>query len=83
MTTHNSLKFEILRLSIFLVFLLSYILVFFHRMAPGVASSDLMEAFNTTGTSLGALASMYFIIYAVMQLPSGVLADTLGVRKTV
>jgi sugar phosphate permease len=58
-------------------------LVFFHRMAPAVISADLMKAFNTSGAALGSLAAMYFYIYTVMQIPAGVLADTLGARVTV
>ena len=34
-----------------------------------------------SGTALGALAATYFYVYAAMQVPSGVLADTLGPRK--
>ncbi len=58
-------------------------LVFFHRMAPAVISSDLMKAFNTSGAALGSLAAMYFYIYTAMQIPAGVLADTLGARITI
>ena len=35
-----------------------------------------------SGAALGALAATYFYVYAVMQVPSGVLADTLGPRRT-
>ena len=34
-----------------------------------------------TGAALGALAATYFYVYTVMQLPTGVLADTLGPRR--
>ncbi len=63
--------------------MLAYLQNYFHRTAPGVLSRDLMASFNTTGASLGALASMYFYIYAAMQIPSGVIADTLGTRAGV
>jgi sugar phosphate permease len=58
-------------------------LVFFHRMAPAVISADLMKAFSTSGAQLGSLAAMYFYIYTLMQIPAGVLADTLGARFTI
>ena len=58
-------------------------LAFFHRMAPAVISSDLMKTFNTSGAALGSLAAMYFYIYTAMQIPAGVLADTLGARATI
>ena len=68
---------------IFSVMILTYILVYFHRMAPGAVSEYLMSAFNTTGTKLGTLSAIYFFVYAFMQLPSGVIADTLGTRTSV
>jgi len=76
-------RFLIARWSIFTILILTYMLVFFHRMAPAVISADLMKAFNTSGAQLGSLAAMYFYIYTAMQIPAGVLADTLGARLTV
>jgi len=73
-------RFQHTRWRIFALLILAYMIVFFHRMAPGVVASDLMAAFHTTGAELGSLAAMYYYIYTAMQLPSGVLADTLGPR---
>ncbi|MDI6706122.1 MAG: MFS transporter [Bacillota bacterium] len=61
----------------------SYIIVFFHRIAAAVVADNLMAEFGVTGAVLGNLGAMYFYIYMVMQIPSGILADTLGARKTV
>lgn len=74
-------RFHRVRLLIYCVLAVSYMLVFFHRIAPGVVAADLMHAFNTTGAALGSLAAIYFYVYAAMQIPAGVLADTLGVRR--
>jgi len=74
-------RFHRVRLIIYGVLAVSYMLVFFHRIAPGVVAADLMRAFDTTGAALGSLAAIYFYIYAAMQIPAGVLADTLGVRR--
>lgn len=71
------------RWTIFCLLVASYIMVFFHRMAPGVVSADLMQSFHTTGAALGSLAATYYYIYTAMQIPSGVLADTLGPRSSV
>ena len=68
---------------IFSVMILTYVLVYFHRMAPGAVSEYLMAAFETTGTKLGTLSAIYFFVYACMQLPSGVIADTLGTRTSI
>ena len=54
---------------------------FFHRVAPAALAGELTRTFEVSGAALGALAATYFYIYAVMQLPTGVLADTLGPRK--
>lgn len=56
-------------------------IAFFHRVAPGAIAPDLQTAFGVSGAALGALAATYFYIYAAMQLPTGVLVDTLGPRK--
>ncbi len=69
--------------SIFSVLILTYILVYFHRMAPGVVSEYLMGAFQASGAALGALSAIYFFVYAFMQIPSGIIADTLGTRMSV
>lgn len=79
----STLGFTFAKWSIFSVLILSYILVYFHRMAPGVVSQYLMEAFATTGAQLGTLSAIYFFVYACMQIPSGVIADTLGTRVSV
>lgn len=60
------------------VFFVSY----FHRVAPAVVAKELMAEFRTTGAVLGILAAGYLHIYAVMQIPVGVLADVAGPRGT-
>ncbi len=76
-------RFQRLRWSIYAILILAYMSVFFHRMAPAVVSAELMSTFNTTGAALGSLAAMYYYIYTAMQLPAGVLADTVGTRVVV
>jgi len=65
------------------ILVVSYMLVFFHRMAPGAVAAELMQTFQTTGAALGSLAATYYYIYTAMQVPSGILADTLGPRISV
>jgi sugar phosphate permease len=79
----RDMKFEAARWSIFAILISTYILVYFHRMAPGVVSEYLMADFQTTGSRLGVLSAIYFFVYAAMQIPSGVLADTLGTRTSI
>lgn len=60
---------------------LAYVLSFFQRFAPAAISQDLATAFQTTAASLGVLAATYFWVYTVMQVPTGILVDTLGPRR--
>jgi MFS family permease len=57
--------------------------VFFHRLCPAVIALDIQSSFGITGTLLGVLGSAYFYSYAIMQLPTGLMADSWGPRKTV
>ncbi len=82
-TSDTRYQFEIKRWSIFVILMLTYILVYFHRMAPGVVSRFLMSDFTISGVGLGSLAAIYFFVYAVMQVPSGVMADVLGTRTAI
>lgn len=59
----------------------AYVLSFFQRFAPAGIAQDLAASFNTTASSLGVLAATYFYVYTVMQIPTGILVDTLGPRR--
>jgi MFS family permease len=59
----------------------AFVLAFFHRVAPGAIAADLRAAFGTSATALGFIAAFYFYPYAAMQLPSGMLADSIGPRR--
>lgn len=72
-----------LRWSAFILVALCYMLAFFHRMAPAAIAGELQRDFQASGAALGGLAAMYFYIYTLMQIPVGVMADTLGVRRIV
>lgn len=58
-------------------------LVFFHRLCPAVIALDIQASFGIGGTLLGFFSSAYFYSYAAMQLPTGLMADFWGPRKTV
>ncbi len=60
---------------------LCFVLSFFHRFAPAGIAQDLAASFQTSAASLGMLAATYFYVYTVMQIPTGILADTLGPRR--
>ncbi len=60
----------------------AFFIAFFHRVSTGSIAGDLQREFAIGGAALGTLGATYYLIYAVMQVPSGVLADTLGPRIT-
>jgi sugar phosphate permease len=68
---------------IFWVLAFGYILVYFHRLCAAVVAVDMMQDLNAGGALLGLLGAAYFYPYAVMQLPSGLLSDSWGPRKTI
>ncbi|MFC4542856.1 MFS transporter [Halosolutus amylolyticus] len=59
-----------------------FLIVNVNRLSSAVLAEDLMVAFGTTGAQLGTLHAMFFWVYAVMQIPTGVLADRVGPRRT-
>jgi predicted MFS family arabinose efflux permease len=63
------------------VVIAAYVMSFFHRFAPAGIAQDLALAFQTSAASLGVLAATYFYVYTVMQVPTGILVDTLGPRR--
>jgi sugar phosphate permease len=61
----------------------AFLASYFHRTATGIVADSLMREFSITrATDIGGLAAAYFYIYAAMQIPGGILADTCGPRRT-
>lgn len=69
------------RLIMMMVVVIAYMLSFFQRFAPGGVAQELAATFQISAASLGVLAATYFYIYTLMQIPTGILADTLGPRR--
>jgi len=65
------------------VLILIYLIVFFQRLAIGTIAGDLKSTFGMTSMQIANLGAMYFYAYTIMQIPTGILADKLGPRKTV
>jgi len=70
-----------LRWLVFALGAAAFFLSFFHRVAPGALAEELTASFAVSGATLGALAATYFYVYSAMQVPTGVLVDTLGPRR--
>lgn len=57
-----------------------FLLVNVHRLSTAVLSEQLTVDFAITASQLGTLHAAFFVIYAVIQIPTGVLADRYGPR---
>jgi len=72
------------RWAVFGILAFAYFFVYFHRVSSAVVSNDLQIIFGvSTAASIALLSSVYFYAYTIMQLPSGLLTDNWGPRKTV
>ena len=58
-----------------------YFIAFYLRVAPAVLTNELTVEFNLTAAALGNLSAFYFYSYVAMQIPTGILADSLKPRK--
>ena len=83
LNTHQNSQLVRLRWTAFAIVGLAYVLSFFHRFAPAAISSDLQQTFHASAAELGGLAATYFYVYMVMQIPTGILVDTMGPRRVV
>ena len=83
LSIHQSNQLVRLRWTAFVIVGLAYVLSFFHRFAPAAISSDLQQTFHASAAELGGLAATYFYVYMVMQIPTGILVDTMGPRRVV
>lgn len=60
-----------------------YMYQFILRVSPSVMLDELMAYYQISASEVGALAAVAMYSYALLQIPSGILADILGVRKVV
>jgi len=60
---------------------LFYFIAIFQRVSPSVMVGELMRDLSLSGAALGNLSAFYFWGYALVQLPTGVLADRWGPRR--
>lgn len=69
-------------LSILALLSAGYALSFFHRVCPSVLAVDLMKDFSLDAASFSLISSATMLGYALTQIPSGLLADVVGGRRT-
>lgn len=57
-----------------------FLAVNIHRLSTAVLSEELTATFSISATQLGTLHASFFVIYALTQIPTGILADRYGPR---
>lgn len=57
-----------------------WILMYADRTILGPVMGKIAEQFNLSNTQLGALNSIFFLTYAIMQIPFGIAGDIIGRR---
>ena len=70
-------------LIVFAALCVTFTIALIFRNSTAVIFDDLMRDFAVPAASLGLMSSAYFIAYASAQIPIGILADRIGVTKTV
>ncbi|MET0136071.1 MAG: MFS transporter, partial [Kibdelosporangium sp.] len=59
-----------------------YMAAVFHRGSLGVAGLEATRRFGVGPAALGSFTVLQLLVYAVMQVPTGLLVDRFGPRKT-
>lgn len=68
------------RYQIFCVFLIAYFLSYFFRSTNAVIAEDLTRDIGLTASELGLMTSLFFMAFALAQLPLGSALDRFGSR---
>lgn len=65
------------------IIFITYTVNYADRSNIGVALPFIKGEFHMTNTEMGAIASMFFLGYAISQIPAGILLSKVGIRGTV
>jgi MFS family permease len=68
-------------LSVFLPFAAGYYLAYLFRTINAAISPALASDFGLSATELGLLASVYFLVFGLVQIPIGAFLDRFGPRR--
>ncbi len=66
---------------IYVAFAAGYLLSYLYRTVNAVISPELVRDLDLNPSSLGLLTSAYFLAFATLQLPLGILLDRFGPRR--
>ena len=65
---------------LYLMAAIFYFYEFLLQVSPGIMVPDIMRHFHVSAKQVGYLATWYFVAYALMQIPAGMLFDRFGPR---
>lgn len=63
------------------ILIVAYLFIPFHRFCLSLLAVDIMQEVEVDAGFFGVLSSSFFLIYGLMQLPMGLLADLLGPHR--
>ncbi len=63
------------------IIVLSFAIKFFHSLSMGVIKNELITEFGINESTFVSIGNVFFYVYLLMQIPTGLLVDTLGARK--
>lgn len=66
---------------IYLPFAAGYLMSYLFRVVTAVISPELSRDLDLPPSALGLLTSVYFVAFAAMQIPAGILLDRYGPRR--
>lgn len=69
--------------AVFIAAALAYLVAVAQRASLGAAGVIAMERFETSATQLSSLAVMQIVVYAVLQIPVGMLLDRFGPTRLI
>lgn len=72
---HSTSKLPWLMWSLIVIF---YFYQYFLRVCPVVLTEELISYFHIDASELGSFSACYFFIYALLQIPVGILIDRFG-----
>jgi MFS family permease len=61
----------------------AYVVAVLQRTSFGVAGLDAVDRFGTTAAAVSAFTVLQLLVYALLQVPAGVLLDRFGTRRLV
>ena len=77
----NTKQISLARWSMWALSVLFFYYDMFARTYPAIMIDKVMKTFHINASSVGLIDSLYFYIFAVMQIPVGLILDRFGAKK--